>query len=177
MIRADWTPLWAADWSNCKRLGPRQVACLEALRERGELTRRELTAIGISRRTLDELVMVWAGHGGWPPLVDFTDGYPDGRQRYFLAAPGQQEALDAVLAVIAAHPEGISCELLRKEADGASGGKWRAAAEDHIINTHLARYESRGQVYWPAGPGDELSPMAQVIGRRMTVRWRKAAAA
>jgi hypothetical protein len=172
VIRADWTPLYAADWSTCKRLGAKQAAALEALRDRGELTRRDLIQIGISRRTLDEFVMVWPGHGGWPVLVDFRDGHPDGRQRYFLAAPGQQEALDAVLAVIAEHPKGITWDLLRKQLDDTSISKWRAAAEDHVLNAGLARYDTRPQMYWPALPGSELSGMAQAIARKMTVRWR-----
>jgi hypothetical protein len=161
MIRADWTPLWAADWSTRKRLGAKQVACLEALRERGELTRRELIQTGISRHTLDTLVL--SGFI-YPHLVMFRE-HPDGRQRYYLAAPGQQEALERALAVLAAHPEGITWDQLAKAASREFGD----AVVWHVYGAGLARYQ-HDQYLIPPAPGEQqelMLPAARETARAM----------
>src|SRR5713101_1821678 len=106
-IRADWTPLWAADKSNRKPLGPAQAAMLVMLRDRGPVTTRELRAAGIKRSTHDSLIM---SLHCYPLLVSFDDSRP---QRYYLAAPEQNASLDRALELLRAHPDhGISFDNL-----------------------------------------------------------------
>jgi hypothetical protein len=171
MIRADWTPLWAADWSNCKALGRKQVECLELLRDRGPMTASELRQAGTGLSTCDKLSL---SRPMYPRLVAFRDDAD--AQRYFLAAPGQQAELDAVLEVVAAHPDGINPELLARDSEPAR--LWRSVVIDHIINAGLAR-TNHNWVLYPVTPWDRPAASAwwaERVARRGLPPWQKVVA-
>jgi hypothetical protein len=154
MIRADWTPLWAAHRSNREQLGPKQVACLELLRDRGPLTHNELLAAGFGLPVRDSLTI---SARCCPPLVDFDTDRP---QRYFLAAPSQLAELQAVLSAIRDGHELPSRAPMR----------WRGSIELHIERAGLARWSKDGQRLIP--PRDQAASMtdwARKIARAMVV--------
>jgi hypothetical protein len=158
MIRADWTPLWAADACTGTALGGKQLACLVLLRDRGPMTRTRLRQATISRKVLDSLSLSVSGN--YPRLVDFAEG------RYCLAAPSQQAVLDRALAVLAAHPEGIDWDRLAAADDSRL---WGDAVVWHLYGAGLARY--RDEVLFPAEPGEQESlmlPAARRAARAMT---------
>jgi hypothetical protein len=163
IIRADWTPLWAADTSCRKSLGGSQAACLEFLRKHGSLTRADLHQRRISRATLDSLFL--SGRC-YPPLVDWRQGDP---QWFRLAAWSQQDDLASALAIIAGHPDGITWSrlsgLLRRSA-------WTGAVLYHVSNSGLARYKD--DVFYPAQPGEQqalMHPAHLATARVMRARW------
>ena len=152
MIRADWTPLWAADACTRKALGLKQQSCLMLLRDLGPQTGHFLWQATITRRVLDSLSLSLSGN--YPRLVDFAEG------RYCLAAPSQQAALERALAVLAAHPEGITWDRL---AGADESGLWGDAVVWHIYGAGLARY--RDGVLFPAEPGEQESLMLPAARR------------
>jgi hypothetical protein len=117
MIRADWTPLWAADPSNGKALGAKQVRCLELLREHGPLTHTELRGEWISISVLDGLLHTW------PALVDLDHA---DQRRYRLAAPRQLRELGAVLEAI-------------RMNEVPPVTRYSGAATDHLMNAGVIR--------------------------------------
>jgi hypothetical protein len=161
VIRADWTPLWAADRSNRKALGGRQIAMLEACRDRGPLTWAQMRADGFTLQTRDTL----SGSGRcYPRLLAFDTGHP---QRHFLAAPGQQRELDMVLAALA------SGQALPDYSDM----DWRGAIESHLEHAGIARWFRSGYALIPvADRAANMAPFARKIVRAMQVpQWAVAA--
>jgi hypothetical protein len=160
VIRADWTPLWAADSSCRKSLGGKQAACLGFLRKYGALTHAELRQRGIGLSTLNSL------YSCYPALMRHDTGHP---QRYYLAAPAQQADLEKALAIVAAHPDGITWAGV---FDQLPSPLWSGAVLYHLANSGLARYKR--SVFYPAQPGEQqalISPAARLTARAMMVRW------
>ena len=164
MIRADWTPLWAADWSNRRALGPKQVACLELLRDHGPLTHKELLAAGFGLPVRDSLTI--SGYC-YPPLAGFTTG--EHPQRYFLAAPDRQQELDVVLAAIRDGREPPPYDQM----------SYRGAVEEHIYRAGIARQDTHGRWFLipPADQQANMAPWARKIARAMVVAPQTGAAA
>lgn len=136
MIRADWTPLWAADASTGKALGQKQARCLEMLKERPR-TRAELREAGIGVTVTDALLHTW------PPLIDYDKGEP---QRYHLAAPQHLHDLAAVLAAIREHRDPFPGSYPDEQPPDAVRHHHHGAALDHLLNTRVIG-STRGAVH------------------------------
>lgn len=154
MIRADWTPLWAAEKHNARALGPKQVGCLELLRDHGPLTHKELIAAGYGLPVRDSLTL--SGRC-YPVLAGFTMEHP---QRYYLAAPVHLRELNDVLAAIR---DG-------RETPDYMQMSYGGAIEEHLQHAGIARQGCRGWGLIP--PQDQranMTPWARRIARAMTV--------